>query len=191
MPTSRTFKLVEANGIDKSVEGEHLAIDEDTSLLGQAATRGEPIAIADLAEAADHAAARRRDRAPAFIRCWWCRWSTSRACSDRWWCCAGAAGEFPPNLIGLMRTFAHQSVLAMRNARLFTEVDQKGRELASRACHRAAAGRKLRSRPTAQELEPSLEERVEKQLGEIERIRQPRTFPRAAGGAADRLLRRP
>src|SRR6202042_2363552 len=41
------------------------------------------------------------------------------------------AGEFSPNLIGLMRTFAHQSVLAMRNARLFSEVDQKGRELAA------------------------------------------------------------
>jgi len=40
-------------------------------------------------------------------------------------------GEFSQNLIGLMRTFAHQAVLAMRNARLFTEVDQKGRELSS------------------------------------------------------------
>ena len=29
------------------------------------------------------------------------------------------AGEFSQNLIGLMKTFAHQSVLAMRNARLF------------------------------------------------------------------------
>src|SRR6266702_5645194 len=31
------FNLVEANGIDKSAEGEHLTIDEETSLLGQAA----------------------------------------------------------------------------------------------------------------------------------------------------------
>ena len=29
-----------------------------------------------------------------------------------------------------MQTFAHQAVLAMRNARLFSEVDHKGRELA-------------------------------------------------------------
>ena len=84
---SRTFRLVEANGIDKSVEGEHLAVDEDTSLLGQAATKGEPISIADLTEAAD---LRLRDVVigAGFIRCWWCRWSTSRACWDRWWCCA-------------------------------------------------------------------------------------------------------
>ena len=39
------------------------------------------------------------------------------------------AGEFSDNLIGLMKTFAHQAVLAMRNARLFTEVDHKSREL--------------------------------------------------------------
>ena len=60
------------------------------------------------------------------------------------------AGEFSDNLIGLMRTFAHQSVLAMRNARLFSEVDQKGRELVVRAFHGAAAGRpNCRSRPTS------------------------------------------
>src|SRR3954470_17644721 len=34
------------------------------------------------------------------------------------------AGEFSQNLIGLMKTFAHQSVLAMRNARLFSEVNR-------------------------------------------------------------------
>lgn len=49
--------------------------------------------------------------------------------ADRWWCCK-TAGEFSQNLIGLMKTFAHQSVLAMRNARLFSaEVDTKSREL--------------------------------------------------------------
>ncbi|MGA7488307.1 MAG: ATP-binding protein [Xanthobacteraceae bacterium] len=41
-----------------------------------------------------------------------------------------AAGDFPASTLALMRTFADQSVLAMNNARLFREVDQKGRELA-------------------------------------------------------------
>jgi signal transduction histidine kinase len=41
-----------------------------------------------------------------------------------------AAGDFPASTVGLMRTFADQSVLAMSNARLFREVEQKGRELA-------------------------------------------------------------
>jgi signal transduction histidine kinase len=39
-------------------------------------------------------------------------------------------GDFPESTIGLMRTFADQSVLAMNNARLFREVEDKGRALA-------------------------------------------------------------
>jgi signal transduction histidine kinase len=39
-------------------------------------------------------------------------------------------GDFPESTTGLMRTFADQSVLAMNNARLFREVEEKGRELA-------------------------------------------------------------
>ena len=35
-----------------------------------------------------------------------------------------AVGDFPAGAIGLMRTFAHQSALAMNNARLFREVEQ-------------------------------------------------------------------
>jgi signal transduction histidine kinase len=46
-------------------------------------------------------------------------------------------GDFPASTIGLMQTFAHQSVLAMNNARLFREVEQKGRELAIANDHRA------------------------------------------------------
>jgi signal transduction histidine kinase len=48
-----------------------------------------------------------------------------------------ASGDFPASTIGLMQTFAHQSVLAMNNARLFREVDQKRRELAIANDHKA------------------------------------------------------
>ena len=41
-----------------------------------------------------------------------------------------ASGDFNTSTIDLMQTLAHQSVLAMNNARLFREVDQKGRALA-------------------------------------------------------------
>ena len=103
-----------------------------------------------------------------------------------------SAGEFSPNLIGLMRTFAHQSVLAMRNARLFTEVDQKGRELA--AAH-----------STVQQQAGKLQEQTD-QLLELEQVAggagreatrrdrahpPARAFSRPAGGATDRLRRRP
>ena len=48
-----------------------------------------------------------------------------------------AVGDFPASAVGLMRTFAHQSVLAMKNAGLFREVEQKGRQLAVANEHKA------------------------------------------------------
>lgn len=41
-----------------------------------------------------------------------------------------AAGEFPQDIVDLLRTFAAQSVLAIQNARLFREIQEKGEELA-------------------------------------------------------------
>jgi len=40
-----------------------------------------------------------------------------------------ASGEFPPQVLDLLQTFAAQSVLAIHNARLFREIEEKGREL--------------------------------------------------------------
>src|SRR6266496_532459 len=39
-------------------------------------------------------------------------------------------GEFPQSTIELLETFADQSVLAIQNARLFREIEEKGRDLA-------------------------------------------------------------
>jgi signal transduction histidine kinase len=46
-----------------------------------------------------------------------------------------AAGDFPAS--SFMQTFADQSVLALNNARLFREVDQKGHELAIASEHKS------------------------------------------------------
>jgi class 3 adenylate cyclase/HAMP domain-containing protein len=170
------FNLVEANGIDKSVEGQHLSIDEEESLLGQAATKGEPIAIADLKFAADHLL---RDVAieAGFHSVLVVPLVDQQGVLGSLVVLRRAVGEFSPNLIGLMRTFAHQSVLAMRNARLFTEVDHKGRELAS--AHSTVQQQATKLQEQTEQLKDwnkSLEERVEKQLGEIERIRRLERF---------------
>ena len=170
------FNLAEAIGIDKTEEGAHLAIDEGGSVLGEAAARGEPIAIPDLAHAADHLL---RDVAVAagFHSVLVVPLVDQKGILGSLVVLRANAGEFSPNLIGLMRTFAHQSVLAMRNARLFTEVDQKGRELASAHSTVQQQAGKLREQ-TDQLLNwnKSLEERVEKQLAEIERIRRLERF---------------
>src|SRR5262249_8129585 len=46
-------------------------------------------------------------------------------------------GEFPPETIELLRTFATQSALAIQNARLFREIEEKGRELEAASRHKS------------------------------------------------------
>jgi len=47
------------------------------------------------------------------------------------------AGEFPPGTVELLGTFAAQSALAIHNARLFRELEEKGRELAQANQHKS------------------------------------------------------
>ncbi|MDH3826996.1 MAG: ATP-binding protein, partial [Desulfobacterales bacterium] len=48
-----------------------------------------------------------------------------------------AAGKFPAPVVDLLQTFAAQSVLAIHNARLFREIEEKGRELESANQHKS------------------------------------------------------
>jgi signal transduction histidine kinase len=48
-----------------------------------------------------------------------------------------APGEFPQSIIDLVETFAAQSVLAIQNARLFREIEEKGRELTEASKHKS------------------------------------------------------
>ena len=172
----RQFNLTEAIGIDKEAEGAHLAIDEASSVLGEAAASGEPVAIPDLAAAADHLL---RDVAVSagFHAVLVVPLVDQQGVLGSLVVLRKQAGEFSGNTIGLMRTFAHQSVLAMRNARLFSEVDHKGRELAS--AHGTVQRQAAKLQEQTDQLRDwnrSLEERVEKQLAEIERIRKLERF---------------
>jgi GAF domain-containing protein len=47
------------------------------------------------------------------------------------------AGEFPPETIDLLRTFATQSALAIQNARLFHEIEDKSRQLEVASQHKS------------------------------------------------------
>jgi signal transduction histidine kinase len=46
-------------------------------------------------------------------------------------------GDFPRSIVDLLETFAGQSVLAIQNARLFHEIDEKGRELEIASRHKS------------------------------------------------------
>jgi len=174
--TKRQFNLAESIGIEKSAPGAHLAIDEDTTVLGGAPKHGEPIAIPDLTGAAETLL---RDVAvtAGFHSVLVVPLVDQKGVLGSLVVLRRAAGDFPPGLIGLMRTFAHQSVLAMRNARLFTEVDHKGRELAlAHSTVQQQAGKLEAQTEQLKDWNKSLEERVEKQLAEIERIRRLERF---------------
>jgi GAF domain-containing protein len=47
------------------------------------------------------------------------------------------AGEFAPEVIDLLRTFATQSAIAIQNARLFREIEEKGRQLEVASRHKS------------------------------------------------------
>jgi signal transduction histidine kinase/HAMP domain-containing protein len=48
-----------------------------------------------------------------------------------------APGVFPPKVVELLRTFAAQSALAIQNARLFRELEDKGQQLAEASRHKS------------------------------------------------------
>src|SRR5712672_3668492 len=170
------FSLTEAIGIDKSAEGGHRAIDADNSPLGEAASTGEPISIPQLGAAPEHPL---RDVAleAGFNSVLVVPLVDQTGILGSLVVLRQNAGEFSANLIGLMKTFAHQAVLAMRNARLFTEVDHKSRELlAANDIVREQADKLQEQTDQLKDWNRSLEERVETQLGEIERIRRLERF---------------
>ncbi len=175
-PTGR-FDLIEAKGAGPNPgTRDHLVVDQPDNILREAATRGEPIAVADLAALPDQPL-----KQPAldsgFHSVLVVPLADTTGVLGALVVMRKRAGEFAANIIGLMRTFAHQSVVAMRNARLFHEVDQKGRELASAHAIVKSQADKLQEQ-TEQLLDwnRSLEERVGKQLAEIERIRRLERF---------------
>ncbi|WP_128929036.1 adenylate/guanylate cyclase domain-containing protein [Bradyrhizobium guangxiense] len=172
----RRFNLVEADGIDKSAEGAHVTIEGGENILSDAAESGEPIALPNLDQAAEQPL-REAAIAAGFHSVLVVPLLDQQGTLGSLVVLRRAEGEFAGSIIGLMRTFANQAVLAMRNARLFTEVDHKGRELeAANATVRAQADKLRMQTEQLKDWNKSLEERVKTQLGEIERIRKLERF---------------
>ncbi len=173
---NRQFNLTESIGIDRAAEGGHRAIDAHNSPLGEAAATGEPISMPDLAAMPDHPL---RDvvMKAGFHSVLVVPLVDQTGILGSLVVLRQNAGEFSANLIGLMKTFAHQAVLAMRNARLFTEVNHKSRELQDANSIVSLQASKLQEQTDQlKDWNKSLEERVETQLGEIERIRKLERF---------------
>ncbi|MFN5667103.1 cache domain-containing protein, partial [Bradyrhizobium sp.] len=193
----RAFTLTQSIGIDSEAEGHHRAIDADNSPLGEAAAKGEPLAFPDLATRAFSSEvdtgsreenASKQESQPehplrdvvvgaGFHSVLVVPLVDQQGVLGALVVLRKAAGDFPAGLIGLMKTFAHQAVLAMRNARLFTEVDQKSHALeAANSTVREQADKLKQQTEQLTDWNKSLEARVETQLGEIERIRKLERF---------------
>lgn len=173
---TRRFNMIEANGIDKSAEGAHLTIDEGETVLGYAASTGEPIAVPDL-DQADGQPLRDVAISAGFHSVLVVPLVDQQGTLGALVVLRRLSGPFEGSLTGLMRTFANQAVLAMRNARLFTEVDDKSHALET--AHETVRAQADKLREQTEQLKnwnKSLEERVETQLDEIERIRKLERF---------------
>jgi signal transduction histidine kinase len=132
------FELAEAHALDQSfldkVRGIRITLDE--SALGLSAKQRGPISIPDLSKAPNFSLKEIVLSAgfnsvlivPLFAQD---EILGALALQRR------ETGDFPASTVDLMQTFANQSVLAMKNARLFREVDQKGRELAIASEHKS------------------------------------------------------
>ena len=170
------FNLTEAIGVDGNAGGSHRAIDRQGSTLGEAASSGEPIAIANLDKAGD-IPLREMALEAGFHSVLVVPLVDQTGVLGSLVVLRRNAGDFPQNLIGLMTTFAHQAVLAMRNARLFSEVNQKSRELeVAHSTVQQQAAKLQEQTDQLKDWNKSLEDRVETQLGEIERIRRLERF---------------
>src|SRR5262249_30125141 len=132
------FELAEACALDASYQDavRAILIRSNDSVMGVSAKQREPICIPDLADAPDYAL-RDLTLSAGFHSLLVVPLLGQDEILGALVLQRRAAGDFPASVIGLMRTFAHQSVLAMSNARLFREVEQKGRELAIANDHKA------------------------------------------------------
>jgi signal transduction histidine kinase len=136
-PIRKVFELAEAHGVDQDFRDGTYAIEirRDASAMGSSAQKREPICIADLASAPNYPLKDLTLKA-GFHSVLVVPLLSQDECLGSLVVQRRATGDFPASTVGLMQTFADQSVVAMKNARLFREVDQTGRELAVANAHK-------------------------------------------------------
>jgi signal transduction histidine kinase len=132
------FELAEAHGLDpafqKAVSAANITLDD--SVLGLSAREGKAVSLPDLSRAADDPL-KKPTLSAGFKSALVIPLLGQDVIVGALVLQRRAAGDFPERTVGLMQTFAHQSVLAMSNAQQFLEVDQKGRGLAIASEHKS------------------------------------------------------
>jgi signal transduction histidine kinase len=136
--TRRAFELAESHAIDEAyrdaIRGISIGLDE--SVLGLSAKRQETISIPDLSTTPDYPL-KDITLAAGFRSVLIVPLLSQDEIRGALVLQRYSGGDFAANMVGLMRTFADQSVVAMNNARLFREVEDKGHELAIASAHKS------------------------------------------------------
>ena len=137
-PTRRLFELAEAQSLDEAYRSAvgAISIKFDGSILGLSAEQQKPISIPDLENGPNYAL-KDITLAAGFKSMLVVPLLGQDEILGALVLQRRTAEDFSENTIGLMQTFADQSVLAMNNARLFREVEQKGHELAIASEHKS------------------------------------------------------
>jgi signal transduction histidine kinase len=132
------FQLAEAHGLDPAFTDKvrQTPIGDVATPMGEAARRREPIVVADLAQPSDFPL-RGATLAAGFHSLLVVPLVGVEGVLGALVVLRRAAGGFSHNTVGLMQIFADQSVLAMHNARLFKEIEEKGRQLALASEHKS------------------------------------------------------
>ena len=136
---SEEFHFRASYGMDEAliaaVKSQHGRLGE--TMLGQAALQRRPMQLADSNAGYLRRSSSMQFYAPGSVPCW----PIPLLSADR---IVGALvvrrkepGEFPQSTINLLQTFAAQSVLAIQNARLFHEIEEKSRELETASKHKS------------------------------------------------------
>jgi signal transduction histidine kinase/HAMP domain-containing protein len=136
--TQQQFQLVEAHKIDTALVERLRAspVSYGESPIGEAARARQPIIMPDLAETDDFPL-RDATLAAGFRSLLVVPLLGGEGVLGALVVLRKESGGFSSNTAGLMRTFADQSVLAMHNARLFSQVEEKGRQLALASEHKS------------------------------------------------------
>ena len=129
--TRHAFNLAEAHGLDPAFVAavKEVRIKRTDGLLNEVAARKVPVQIPQIANAQDFplrgATLNAGFRSALIVPLVGPEDLLGVLVIER-----RREGYFPAATVGLMQTFANQSVLAMRNARLFHQVEDKGKQLA-------------------------------------------------------------
>ena len=135
---AREFRLRATYGMDQELDHAlskaRIRLDEP-NIAPMLASR-EPIQAADLAKAA-RSTSMRSSCTPVTAPALSLRFSVATRLSACWWSAAARPARFAQNSLELMKTFAAQSALAIQNARLFHEIEEKGRQLEIASQHKS------------------------------------------------------